>query len=190
MKWVKRILGTLLILFILAVLGLSLASFRSNRGFFEVSVMINRPPSVVFAALIDPEMTKQWVSGVIEIKKLTSGEAHVGTKLLIIENIDGRRVEMEEEITFLNPPYVDKYTSRGLGENKFLEYGEYRLEEINGQTKFTMLSQISFDGFIHNLLEPLIIYGASKKFSHDQLTLKKILEAKTNGDSLTLKEIR
>lgn len=177
MKWVIGIIIGVFLFFILAALGLWAASFRSDRGHFEVSVMINRPPNVVFAALLDPEMTKRWVSGVIEIKKLTPGKAHVGTKLLIIENIDGHRVEMEEEITDLKPPYIDKYTSRGLGENKFIEFGEYRLEEINGQTKFTMLSRIEFHGLIHNLLEPLIIYAARQKFAGDQQTLKALLEA-------------
>lgn len=183
MKVVKGIIIGLLTVVCLAILGLWALGLRSDRGHFEVSVMINRPPAVVFAALTDPEMTKRWVSGVVEIKKLTEGEAHVGTKLLIIEDIDGRRVEMEEEITYLRPPYIDKYTSTGLKENKFLEHGEYRLEEVNGQTKFTMLSDIEFNGFIHNLLEPLITFGAQRKFAGDQQTLKAILEKETPGAS-------
>ncbi len=183
MNWLKRIILGLVILFIIAFIGLWLASFRSNRGQFDVSVMINQPPSVVFGALIDPEMTKKWVSGVIEIKRLTPEPAHVGTKLLIIENINGRRVEMEEEITYLDPPYIDKYTSRGLGDpsEQFTEFGEYRLEAIDGKTRFTMLSKIEFHGFLYSLLEPLLIYGAREKFAGDQLRLKDLLESQEGG---------
>lgn len=177
MKWILGVIIGIVSLFILAVIALWLAGWRSDRGKFEVSVIIDRPAPVVFAALLDPEMTKKWVSGVIEIKQLTPELGQVGTKLLIIENIDGRKVEMEEEITYLDPPYVDQYTSRSLKEPKFMEWGEYRLEEKDGQTKFTMLSRIEYEGILINLLEPLITPSVRKKFAHDQQTLKHLLES-------------
>lgn len=178
MQIVKRILIGLILVLAFAALVLWVASFRSNRGHFEVSVMINKPPSVVFAALLDPEMTKKWVSGVIEIKKLTSGEPRVGTRLLIVEMINGQRVEIDEEITYLEPPFIDKYTSIGVGDptRQFTEYGEYRLKEVNGQTKFTMLSDVKFHGALYNFLEPILVYGAKVKFEGDQQRLKAILE--------------
>ena len=116
MKWLIRgLIGVLLVLF-LAVFGLWIAGQRSNGGHFETSIMINRPISVVYAALTDPDMTKRWVSGIVEIKRLTPGDTKVGSRLLLIEFVDGKKVSMDEEITHLKPPYLVKYTTIGLGD--------------------------------------------------------------------------
>jgi uncharacterized protein YndB with AHSA1/START domain len=179
MKWLKRGLIGILFLLVIAVVGLWIAGQRPDKGYFEISVMINRPISEVYSALLDPEMTKKWVSGVVEIKKLTPGKTAVGTKLLLIEDINGQRVSMEEEITQLEPPHLEKYTARGLGDpsQQFTELGEYRLEEKGGATKFTMTSQMEYHGFLNNFLEPLITPFIRNKFAGDQETLKAILES-------------
>lgn len=185
MKWLKYGFIGVLLLLLLGVLGLWIAGMRSGHGHFETSVMINRPISVVYAALTNPEITQKWVSGIVEIKQLTPGDTKVGSKLLLVEYVDGRKVRMEEEITLLNPPHLVKYTTIGLGEpsSQFTEYGEYRLEEVEGMTKFTMNSQIEYHGFFYRLIEPLLTPAVRDKFSGDQTTLKRILEGqkgKTN----------
>lgn len=179
MNWIKRGLLGLLLLLILAFIALWGLSHRPGHGTFELSILINRPASVVFAALTDDTMTKQWVSGIVELKELTARPAHVGTKILLTENISGNRVVMEEEIIELQPPHLKKYISRGLGDplTQFTEIGEYLLEEKDGQTIFTMKSTIEYHSFIYRLLEPLLTPSVRKKFEGDQQRLKAILEA-------------
>lgn len=179
MKWLKRGFTGVLIFLVLAVFGLWIVGMRSDRGHFEISIIINRPISVVYAALTNPDITKRWVSGIVEIKRLTpEQDTKIGTKLLLIEYVDGLRVAMEEEITVLHPPYLVKYTTIGQGapSTRFTEYGQYQLEEMQGMTKFTMNSQIEYHGWLYSLLEPIITYTVRNKFAGDQITLKTILE--------------
>jgi uncharacterized protein YndB with AHSA1/START domain len=179
MKWIKRLLLGIILVFVLAVMVLWILSYRPGHGTFEVSAFIDRPTAVVFGALVDDDMTKRWVSGIDNIKELTPRPAHVGTKIIITERINGHMVVMEEEITELKPPFIKKYTSKGIGDpsTSFMEYGEYQLEPKDGGTLFTMKSQLEFHGFLYRLLEPLMTPMARSKFEGDQKKLKAILEA-------------
>jgi len=178
MKWLTRIVIGILIIILVGFFGLWIAGQRSDRGHFAASIMIDRPINEVYNALIDPEMTKKWVSGIAEIKRLTPGNTHVGTKLLLIEDVSGHRVSMEEEITDLQPPRLVKYTTQSQGNplHSFTELGEYQLEEKDGKTQFTLDSHITYHGFLYSLFEPLITPSVKSKFAGDQMTLKKILE--------------
>lgn len=178
MKWIKRIAIAFAALLVILILGLLIAGQRSDRGYFEISVMINRPAKDVFAALTDPDMIAKWVSGVVDVKHMNEGTKGVGAIYRLTEDINGQRVVMYEEVTAFEPPFVEKYTARGTGNPpEFTEQGEYRLEEKNGQTIFTMISRIEYHGFLYQLLEPLITPSVREKFVGDQKKLKVILEA-------------
>lgn len=181
MKWIMRGIVGVLSLFILAIITLWVLGCRPGHGTFEVSILINKPLPVVYASLTDDNITKQWVSGILELKELTPEPVHIGTKILLTENINGNIVVMEEEVTDLKPPYLKKYTSCGLGDpsKRFTEFGEYELKDKEGRTLFTMRSKIKYHGFIYNFLEPLLTPSVRKKFEGDQKRLKAILEAKS-----------
>lgn len=165
MKWVKG----LIVLSLVAVAALWLAGMRPGRGQLEVSVVIDKPPAVVFAALMNPEITLKWVSGIKEIKQLTPDLGKVGSKLMLI----GNGADVLEEITHLQSPYLGKFTALG---KQFTQDGEYRLEEVKGKTKFTIVSKIEYHGFLHQFLEPLLVWRARHKLEGDQKRLKAILE--------------
>ena len=181
MKWLKRALLAVTLVILLVVIGLWATGQRSDRGHFNISIMIDRPITDVYAALTDPDITKKWVSGIVEIKQLTPGKTHVGTKLLLVEHVDRLLVTMEEEITDLQPSRLVKYTTIGQGEasTRFTEYGQYQLEDVHGMTKFTLDSQIEYHGFLYKLIEPLLTYTIRNKFAGDQITLKNLLENQT-----------
>jgi len=180
MQWLKKILLTVVLILFLAVVGLWAVGQRSDRGHFNISILIDRPITDVYNALINPDMTKKWVSGLVEIKRLTPGDTHVGTKLVLVEHVDRLLVTMEEEITDLQPPHLVKYTTIGQGEpsTRFTEYGQYQLKEVDGMTQFTLDSQIEYHGFLYRLIEPLLTYTVRDKFEGDQITLKRLLEDK------------
>jgi len=178
MKWLRWILSVIIIILILAFTGLWIAGKRAGHGSFEVSILINRPAPIIFSALTDHEMTKKWVSGIIELKDLTPGNNGVGSKILLTEKINGSIVVMEEEITSLRPPYLKKYNSLGIGtpSKEFIEHGEYELTKQGKQTLFTMRSLIEYKGFLYRLLEPLLTPAVRAKFEGDQKRLKRLLE--------------
>lgn len=179
MKWIKRIVIGIVILLVVTISILWILGHRPGSGTFEVSVLINRPMPVVFAALTDDNMTKKWVSGVVSIQELTPPPTRVGTTIILTEHISGHRVVMKEEVVGLKSPYLKKYVSIGMGDpaTQFTEYGEYQLEEKDGKTLFTMRSKIKYHGLLYSLLEPLLTPSVRAKFEGDQKTLKAILEA-------------
>lgn len=180
MKWIKRIIISIVLLLVLAIATLWILGHRPGAGTFEVSVLIDRPMPVVYAALTNDNMTRKWVSGVINIEKLTPPPTRVGTTIILTEMISGHRVVMREEVTALDPPRLKKYISLGMGEpsTQFTEYGEYELTNEGGKTLFTMRSKLKYHGLLYTLLEPLLTPSVRAKFEGDQKTLKAILEAK------------
>jgi len=65
----------------------------------EVSIVINRPLEEVFAFLSDLENNLKWRPGQIEAKKTSAGPIGVGTTYRMINNVLGRRIEGEAEVT-------------------------------------------------------------------------------------------
>lgn len=179
MKWTLRIISIIVIILVLIVIGLWIAGKRSGHGRFEVSILIDRPASVIFDALTNHEMTRRWVSGIVNLKDLTPGNNGVGSKIILTEKINGSIVVMEEDITELKPPFLKKYISLGLGgpSKEFTEYGEYELSKQGNQTLFTMRSRMEYKGFLFRLLEPLLTPAVKAKFEGDQKRLKSILES-------------
>ena len=180
MRLLKWLFGWVFVFCLLAVLVIWIAGYRSNRGYFETSVLISAPQEAVYRALLDPEFTKLWVSGVSEIKTLTPGAVHVGTKRLLLEKINRRDIEMLEEFTNLDPPNLIEYKTKALGSTfgQFEEVGSYILEKEGDSTLVTLTSQITYQGTLYRFLEPLLTYSLSQKFSQDQQTMKHLLETK------------
>lgn len=178
MNWILRGIIGFLVVCAAGIIILWGLGYRPGHGSFETSILINQPRPIVYAALTDDDMTKKWVSGIIELKKLTPDPMHVGTKILLTETINGDTVVMEEEVSELQPPRIKKYISRGIGDPsiQFIEFGEYELEDKEGQTLFTMRSHIQYHGWLYKLLEPLLTFLVRHKFSGDQKRLKDILE--------------
>ncbi len=173
MKWLIQGLFAIFVLLFLTAFGLWLAGLRPARGSFEVSILIHQPREKVYAALLNPEITKKWISGIAEIRQDPPGTPRVGTKFLITEDFSGQWIEMEEKITYLAPPSLVKYQVESVHHS---ELGEYQLEEEDGGTRFSMKSQMEFHGTLYRLLEPLITPFIRNKLSNDQRSLKEILE--------------
>lgn len=179
MKRLERVVIALVVLLFLILIGLVIAGRRTDHGQVEVSILIHKTKPEIFAALIDHDMIKKWVSGIIDLKDLTPGKKGIGSKIQLTERVNESTVLLEEEITFLKPPYLKKYTRIGLGVpwQEFIEYGDYELSTQDDQTLFTIRAQLEYKGFLYQLLEPIITPAIKAKFEADQKQLKRLLEA-------------
>jgi uncharacterized protein YndB with AHSA1/START domain len=69
----------------------------------EETITIARPPADVFRFLDDEANTPKWMSRCVWLKRVTAGDAGLGTKLRYAYKEPGRQGEMDGEITVYEP---------------------------------------------------------------------------------------
>lgn len=181
MKWILRILGGLVALFLLAIAGLWLAGMRPEHGRVVTEIEIDRPAAQVFRWLADDERVKKWVGGLEEIRLLSApadgGEA--GKKFRMAEVYRNERMEMEMAVTKYEKDRALSILVSSVGDpnNGFTETGDYTLTERNGKTRLRFDVQTRYFGFLPRLFEPLITPEAKEKLQDDFRRLKGLVEA-------------
>jgi uncharacterized protein YndB with AHSA1/START domain len=186
MKWVWRILGGLVALFVLAVVGLWLAGMRPGHGQVIAQIVIDRPAPQVFRWLTDDERVKKWIGGLGELRQVSapSDSGEVGKKFRIIETYKDQRVEMEMEVTKYerNRALSILVSSVGDPSSGFTETGDYTLTEENGKTRLRFDVRTKYIGFVPRLFEPLITPQAKEKLEDDFRQLKGFAEAEPRAN--------
>jgi carbon monoxide dehydrogenase subunit G len=181
MKWMARVLGGLVGLCVVLVAGLWLVGLRPGHGHVAAEVEIARPAPEVFHWLNDDERVKKWISGLVEIKKLSSGEngGEVGSKFRMSEVYGGEQVEMVMRVTGfeLNRSIEMEVWSVGDPKNGFTEKAKYTLTEQGGKTRLALEAQAKYFGFLPRLFEPVMTPAATKKLHDDFQRLKSLAEA-------------
>jgi Polyketide cyclase / dehydrase and lipid transport. len=137
----------------------------------ELTIHLNRPVEQVFAFLADTGKVSTWQSNLIELKPLTEGPLHVGSRFREIRRLGRKDSEIQGQVTAFEP-------------NKRLETKtttkpevtvSYSFDPENGGTrlryKFVMLTT-----GLMRLLEPLIAGSIKKESESDFEALKRILE--------------
>jgi uncharacterized membrane protein len=72
----------------------------------EYSVVINRPVETVFAYVANLENLKQWQSGLIESRPITPGKTGVGSKVPVVRQLLGQKLEGVAEVVAFEPDRV------------------------------------------------------------------------------------
>jgi carbon monoxide dehydrogenase subunit G len=135
------------------------------------SVMVNRPPSEVFAFVADGEKCPQWRPGVLDIKRV-SGDG-VGTKYSQgVKGPMGRRIAADYEVTVFEPDRrLEFQTLTGPAR----PHGRYDLEPVEGGTRLTF----SLDAQLTGLSKLLMGSAVQKTMDSEVRTLdnlKRVLE--------------
>jgi uncharacterized protein YndB with AHSA1/START domain len=181
MKWIVRIVGGLIVLFVLAVGGLWLAGLRPGHGHMVTEVAIDRPAAQVFRWLTEDERVKKWISGLEEVRPLSAPAdgSEVGKKFHMVEVYKNERVEMEMVVTKFEKDRALSIlvSSAGDPNNGFSETGDYTLTEQDGKTRLRFDVQAKYFGFLPRLFEPLITPEANAKLQEDFHRLKGLSEA-------------
>ena len=140
---------------------------------------INSTPEIVFSWLGTPERAMMWQTSVSKTEILHETPNMIGTTFREIVEENGRRVEMNGVVTDYRKDQVlamhldSKYNNVDV---------EYRLEEIGGRTRLTMISNIRLRSFLR--VFSIILWPAFKKkllgqLNREYASLKELCERDT-----------
>jgi len=138
----------------------------------EVSVIIHRPLTEVFAILSNVENNMRWRTGMIAAEKISPGPIGVGTTYRMINSIFGRRIEGEAVVSEyeLNPKYATVNKSGLPIETK------RTFEPVNGGTKVTFAVKTELGG-LFNITKPVLERVGKRRLEIDAAKAKALIEA-------------
>ncbi len=142
--------------------------------YVEASVAINRPIEEVFDAISRVYKTKQWVSGVIDSRMLTSEPVQAGSRFHQATRFLGRTVESDSVISEYDAPMRFSLKSEG---GPFPFEFHYSFETKGEGTKVTMIVEGETGGFF-KLTAPIFQKAAKRQFQTDLENLKVLMEAR------------
>lgn len=142
----------------------------------EESVTIERPIEEVFDFIADNENDPRWCPAVEEIEQIAGNGAGPGTRYRMRHTPGGTRFEAEVEIVACNPPHSLKWIMTDSGHTL---HGTYELEALNGKTRLSQTSEITFEGWLR--IPGLIMKGRIAREVKEELgkqftRLKEVLE--------------
>jgi uncharacterized protein YndB with AHSA1/START domain len=138
----------------------------------EFAIVVERPPSEVFAYLTDVGNVPEWQSSAIEA--VADGPMGIGTRINEVRRFLGRRMESTLEVTEYEPD--SKFSLRTLSGPVPFEV-HHTLRPSNGGTSLTFVGKGEPGGFFR-LAEGLVARQAERQFKGDFETLKDLLEAR------------
>jgi uncharacterized membrane protein len=106
---------------------------------------IARPVEVVYAALIDVAGYPGWQGGVLEIRRLDDGPLRVGSRILEVRELMGRKIEGTTEITALEPGRLMGFS---CPEGAIPFKGSYVCTPDGGGTRVDIEMELSPTGFL------------------------------------------
>jgi uncharacterized protein YndB with AHSA1/START domain len=179
MRWVIRILGTLVVLLAVTLLGLFIASNRRDAGRMRGNIEIERSPEQVWVWMTEPGKLTQWVGWLSEVKPDSTTPAQgIGHREVWIMD-DPRMKEklpVPGTITVWEPP-----NQMGVHiEVPHMFEGDvlYKLTELpNGHTKVEQDGRIKYLDKFAALMEPMVTPEAMHKMVADMQRLKSKVEA-------------
>ena len=143
--------------------------------YFELSIAIRRPPSVVFAFLRDTDTYQQAKgSPVLVLEKVTPGLPGVGTRYReVVQMLPFVRGEIHSVITRFEP---DEYLEEDFEGAGFKGHLAYQFSPENDGTRLIQRETMFARGLL-KIFEPLIARSFSRHLQERLEAIKAILES-------------
>lgn len=138
----------------------------------EVSGVINRPVSEVFAFVTDPANNAKWQEGVVESHMASTGPMGVGAQVIDVRKFLGRDIESKLEITAFEPN--KKFAQKVISGPLQFEVTE-TFEAAGDGTKLSVVAQGEPGGFF-KLAEGMVQKQLHSQLEGDAGRLKKVME--------------
>jgi len=141
-------------------------------GRHRVEVVIGAPPERVFPFLVEPELLKQWMSGLKESRPLTEGGLRVGARSEELVEEDGRRMVVLTEVVCLdhNRALVVK-----LENEIFDAISSYELQAAGDATTLVHELETTYKGMM-KLMSAMIGGMVQKKLEGDLERLRSLVQ--------------
>jgi uncharacterized protein YndB with AHSA1/START domain len=142
----------------------------------QESVIINRPIDEVFAFIADAKNDPRWCPAVKSIEPISGNGPGPGAKYRMQHTPGGMKFDATVEVVAYEPPRLLKWTMLDSGHTL---HGRYELEAINGNTRLTQTSQITFEGWLRIpglLMKRFIARDVQKELGKQFGNLSKLLE--------------
>ncbi len=143
----------------------------------EVSSVIKRPTDEVFAFVVDLEKWPVWVSEMVESKKTSEGPVGLGTTVMNVVHILGRRIEATQEIHQYEPNRMFGFKSTSGPVSNVATFG---FESVDGGTELSVDLEADASGFF-KLAEPLLARRIQRQWDSNLANLKDLLETGAEG---------
>lgn len=141
------------------------------------SVTIDRPIEDVFDFIADNENDPRWCPSVEEIRQIAGNGAGPGSRYRMRHAPGGMKFEATVEIVESNRPHSLKWIMTDSGHTL---HGTYELQEMNGKTRVTQTSQITFEGWVRIpglFMKRFIARDVQNELGKQFANLKQILES-------------
>jgi uncharacterized protein YndB with AHSA1/START domain len=183
MGFFSRALKLLIALLLLAAVVLWFAGQRSDRGYIEEEITVDRPATAVFRWITTDELLRRWISNLNRPEKAdlsgssaapipgyqideTIGTRTISLKARVLRSIPNQELELA-----VNPANGSEGGFTCTAEFKLLPNGEYTRVIFSSRTAFHELSGQAF--------EPVLTYVARKKVQESLSRLKWMAEAES-----------
>lgn len=142
---------------------------------------IAAPPEAVWAIVMDVERLHEWVSIHRGLGEHTSGKAAVGAKMEQTLTLRGAKFKVEWELARCEAPFVAEWKGKGPARSK--AETEYRLEQIEGGTRFRYRNEFKAPlGPLGAVASKALVGGLPEKEALASLAgLKKLAESEAKA---------
>lgn len=141
------------------------------------TIEIDAPPAQVFQWLEDPERLKQWLPNLVENERDASTATGTGSKFRQVYVENGRRMEMQGEVTQFER---NRHLACDIRGEVFDLFVDYRLEDLGGRTRLTQESEVRFRNammrIVGAVLKPLMKKSSMKQLESSFVKLKALAE--------------
>lgn len=111
----------------------------SQLSIVEVNCLIEAPPQRVWDVVMNPLLLERWVTIHRRLVECDPPPPRCGYRMRQLLSLRGVRLEVSWELIDCNPPYLAVWEGRGPARSH--AHTEYRLAEVNGQTRFLYLNR-------------------------------------------------
>src|SRR5207244_11278409 len=146
---------------------------RRARMKIIVGIAIACPVESVFEFVSDYTHDPAWRAGVIEMSQTPAGRSQVGTHTLEVARFFGRKMTTSAEVTKYEPGRAIDFA--GVMAKKIRVSGSRRVEEANGQARFTYQATVAGHGCL-GVTSPLIGVDLRRRILCDLRRLQVVLD--------------
>ncbi len=163
--------SSLLVGLLVAVVSYQLLSYQDNGIAYIIE--INRPVQEVFAAVVNPEQQKLWVSGLIQ-NQPGQGRLVPGLAIEREMRVGKENEELHDKVEELIPN--DSLVMATTVKEGYEALSTYTFYPTGRGTRVEFVQDIVYLNNVGKVLAPFLVRSAQHKIEKDLHRLKKILE--------------